>query len=65
MILFETVPKFQLYNIFSTILFLNLGMFPLLSTYDIDYKLGYTYVDDILKFSRKSKTSNMLSWNFK
>ena len=24
-------------------------------------KLGYTYVDDMLNFSRKSKTGNMLS----
>ena len=61
MILCEVVPKFQLYNIFSTTLFLNLSMFPFLSTYGINIKLGYPYVDDILKFSRKSKTSNMLS----
>ena len=61
MILLEAVPKFQLYNIFSTILFLNLSMFRFLSTYGIYIKLGYTYVDDMLKFSRKSKTGNMLS----
>ena len=61
MILFEAVPKFQLHNIFSTTLFLNLSMFRFLSTYGINTKLGYTYVDDILKFSRKSKTGNMLS----
>ena len=59
MILFETVP-FQLYNIFSTILFLNLGMFRFLSTYEVNFKLGYTCVEDMLKFSRKSKTRNML-----
>ena len=53
MILFETVPKFQLYNIFSTILFLNLGMFRFLSTYEINLKLGYTYVNDMLKISMK------------
>ena len=46
-ILFEKVPKFQLYNIFSTILFLNLGMFLFLSTYEINLKLGYTYIDDM------------------
>ena len=63
-VLFETVPNFQLYYIFSTILFLNLGMFRFLSTYEINFKLGYTYVDGMLKFSRKSKTSKMLSWNF-
>ena len=45
-------------------LFLNSGMFRILSTYEIDCKLGYTYVDDMLKFSRKSKTGKMLSWNF-
>ena len=61
MILFEAVPKFQLYNIFSTTLILNLSMFRFLSTYGINIKLGYTYVDDMLKFSRKSKTGNMFS----
>ena len=39
-------------------------MFQFLSTYEIDHKLGYTYVDDMLKFSKKSKTGNMLFWNF-
>ena len=48
-------------NFFSTTLFLNLSMFQFLSTYGINIKLGYTYVDDMLKFSRKSKTGNMLS----
>ena len=61
MILFEAVPKFQLHNIFSTALFLNLSMFRFLSTYGINIISGYTYVDDMLKFSRKSKTVNMLS----
>ena len=61
MILFGIVPKFQLHNIFLTILFLNLGMFQFLSTYQFTLKFGYTYIDDILKFSRKSKTGNMLS----
>ena len=61
MILFEAVPKFQLHNIFSTNLFLNLNMFRFLSTYGINIKLGYIYVADMLKFSRKSKTGNMLS----
>ena len=61
MILFEGVPKFQLHNIFSTALFLNLSMFWFLSTYEINIKLGYAYVDDMLKVSRKSKTGNMLS----
>ena len=61
MILFEAVPKFQLYNIFSSTLFLNFSMFPFLSTYEINIKLGYTYVDDMLKFSRKSKTGNIVS----
>ena len=60
MILFEAVPKFQLHNIFSTTLFLK-SMFQFLSTYGINIKLGYTYVDDMQKFSRKSKTGNMLS----
>ena len=64
MILFETVPLLQLYNIFSTNLFLNFGMFRFLSTYEINLKLGYPYVDDMLFFLRKSKTGNMLSWNF-
>ena len=64
MILCKNVPKFQVYNIFSTILFLNLGMFLFLSTYEIILKIGYTHVDDKLKFSRKSKTGNMLSRNF-
>ena len=61
MILFEAVPKFQLHNIFLTTLFLNLSMFQILPTYGINIKLGYTYVDDKLKFSRKLKTGNMLS----
>ena len=61
MILFEAVPKFQLHNIFSTTLFLNLSMFRFLSTCGINIKLGYSYVDDMVKFSRKSKTGNMLS----
>ena len=39
-------------------------MFQLLSTYDINHKFGNTYVDDMLKISRKSKTGNMLSLNF-
>ena len=60
----EAVPKFQLYDIFSTIFFLNLGMLHFLSTYKINHKLGYTYVDDMLKISRKLKTGNMLSWMF-
>ena len=64
MILFETVPEFQPYNIFSTILFLNLDTFSFLPTYEINLRLGYTYADDMLKFSRKSKTGNKLSWNF-
>ena len=59
-----TVLKYQLYNIFSTILFLNLDMFRFLSTYEIKLELGYTYANDMLKFSRKLKTRNMLSWNF-
>ena len=61
---FETVHKFQLYNIFSTIEFLDLGMLWFLSTYEINLKLVYTYTEGMLKFSRKSKTGNMLSWNF-
>ena len=63
-IMFEEVPKYQLYNIFSTILFSNLGMFRFLSTYEINLKLGYKYVDNMLKFSRKSKNGNMLSRNY-
>ena len=63
MILFEKVPKFR-FIFFSIILFLNLGMFRFLSTYEIKVKLGFTYVDDMLKFSRKSEIGNMLSWNF-
>ena len=59
--LFGIVPKFRLHNIFLTILFLNLGMFQFLSTYEFALKLGYTYIDDMLKFSRKSKTGNKLS----
>ena len=59
--LFVIVPKFRLHNIFLTILFLNLGMFQFLSTYEFTLKLGYTYIDDLLKFSRKSKTGNILS----
>ena len=58
-ILFEAVPNFQLYNIFSTILVLNLGMCRFLSTFEINYYLGYTYVDEMLKISRKSKTGNV------
>ena len=58
--LFGIIPKFRLQNIFLTILFLNLGMFQFLSTYEFTFKLGYTYIDDMLKFSRKSKTGNML-----
>ena len=38
---------------FSTILFLNLDMFWFLSTYEINLELGYTYANDMLKFSRK------------
>ena len=60
----KKVPQFLLYDIFSALLLLNLGMFQLLSTYEINLKLGNIYVDDMLKFSRKSKNSNMLSWNF-
>ena len=50
MIMFDAVLKFQLHNIFSTTLFLNLSMFRFLSTYGINIKLGYSYVDDMLKF---------------
>ena len=39
-------------------------MFQFLPTYEFTLKLGYTYIDDLLKFSRKSKTGNMLSQNF-
>ena len=42
-------------------MFWNLGMFQFLSTYEFTLKLGYTYIDVMLKFSRKSKTGNMLS----
>ena len=59
MILFEAVPKFQLHNICSTTLFFIFSMFRFLSTYEINIKLGYTCVDDMLKKSRKSKTGNM------
>ena len=59
--LFGIVPKFRLHHIILTILFLNLGMFQFLSTYEFTLNLGYTYIDDMLKFSRKSKTGNMLS----
>ena len=59
--LFGIVPKFRLHNIFLTISFLNLGMFQFFSTYEFTLKSGYTYIDDMLKFSRKSKTGNMLS----
>ena len=38
MILFGIVPKFQLHNIFLTILFLNLGMFQFLPTYEFTFK---------------------------
>ena len=41
--LLGTVPKYQLYIIFSTILFLNLDMFRFLATYEINLELGYTY----------------------
>ena len=61
MILFGIVPKFQLHNMVLTILFLNLCMFQFFSTHEFTLKLGYTYIDDMLKFSRKSKASNMLS----
>ena len=61
MILFGIVLKFQLHNIFLTIMFYNLGMFQFLSTFEYTLKLGYTYIDVMLKFSRKSKTGNMLS----
>ena len=61
MILVGIVPKFQIHNDFLTILFLNLGMFQFLSTYEFTLSLGYTFIDDMLKFSRKSKTGNMLS----
>ena len=60
----KKVPQFLLYDIFSALLFLNLGMFQFLSTYEINLKLGDIYVDDMLKFSRKTKTGNMLSGNF-
>ena len=56
--------KFQLYNIFSTTSVLDLGMFQFLSTYEINLELGDIYVDGMLKFSRKSKTGNMLSRSF-
>ena len=36
-------------------------MFQFLSIYEFTLKLGYTYIDVMLKFSRKSKTGNMLS----
>ena len=58
--LFGIVTKFRLQNIFLTILFLNLGMFQFLSTYEFTLKLGYTYIDDMLKFSRKSKTGHVV-----
>ena len=61
---FEAVPKFQTFYIFQAILFFNLGMFWFFFTYEINLKLGYAYVNDMLKFSRKSKTGNMLFWNF-
>ena len=50
MIVFESVPKFQLFKIVLTVLFLNLGMFWFLSTYETNLKLGYIYVEDMLKF---------------
>ena len=43
---------------------LNLGMFRFLLTYEINLKLGYTYANDMIKFSRKLKTGYMLSLNF-
>ena len=49
MILFGIVPKFQFHKFFSTILLLDLGMFQFLSTNEFTLKLGYTYIDDILK----------------
>ena len=49
---------------FSTILFLNLDMFRFLSTFEINLETVYAYANDMLKFSRKLKTRNMLSWNF-
>ena len=55
MILFRIVPKFQLHNIFLTILFLNLGMFQFLSTYKFTFKLGYTYIDDMLNFQENRR----------
>ena len=55
MIFFEAVPKVQLHNIFSTTLFLDLSMFRFLSTYGINIKFGYTYVDDILKFQENRR----------
>ena len=55
MVLFLKVPKVQLYNIFSTILFLNLGMLLFLSTYEINLKLGVTYVDDMLNFQENQR----------
>ena len=64
MILFEAVPKFHLHNIFFNNFvknFLNLSLFRFLSAYGINIKLGYTYVDDMLNFSGKSKTGNMFS----
>ena len=55
MILFEAVPKFQLYNIFPTTSFLNLSMFRFFSTYVVNINLGYTYVDDMLKFQENRR----------
>ena len=43
---------------------LNLGISRFLFTYEINLKLGYTYANDMLKFSRKLKTRNMLSLSF-
>ena len=55
-------PNFS-FIIFFQQLFLNFSMFLFLSTYEINLKLGYIYVDDMLKISRKSKTGNKLSWS--
>ena len=59
----EKSPNFSCI-IFFNIFFLNLGMFRFLLTYEINLKLGYTYANDMLKFSRKWKTGNILSLNF-
>ena len=60
MTLFEPVPKFQLHNDVLTNLLLNFSMFQFLSTFEIILKFGHIHADDMLKFSCKSGTSNML-----